>query len=98
MVVWSVALCVFVLFSSVKIRKKYRTPWFWNAIFCMSRCCVYLEDALCHHGLCYFHEACNVGSLDVVDVAVGFGAVLDAVLMDILHNPKELGVDFLCLP
>ena len=51
-----------------------------------------LNHALCHHGLCHFHEACHVGTLHVVYIAVGLSAVLHAVLVDVLHDPVQLVV------
>lgn len=45
-----------------------------------------LNDTLCHHGAGHFHESGNVGSLHVVDVAVGLGSVFYALGMDILHD------------
>ena len=57
-----------------------------------------LEYALSHHGFCHFHEASNVSALDVVNVTVGLSAVLNAVLVDVLHDPKELGINFFLGP
>ena len=54
--------------------------------------CTLLNHALCHHGLCHFHEACHVGTLHVVYIAVGLSAVLHAVLVDVLHDPVQLVV------
>ena len=51
-----------------------------------------LNHALCHHGLCHLHEACHVGTLHVVYIAVGLSAVLHAVLVDVLHDPVQLVV------
>ena len=56
------------------------------------------DDALCHHGAGDFHEACDVGSLDVVDVAVGFLAVVCALLVYAVHYLVEACVDFLGCP
>ena len=51
-----------------------------------------LNHALGHHGLGNLHEACHVGTLHVVHVAVGLSAVLHAVLVDVLHDPVQLVV------
>ena len=55
-------------------------------------------DALSHHGLGNLHEACHVGTLHVVDIAVRLGAVLHAVLVDVLHDPQQLGIHLLAGP
>ena len=47
---------------------------------------MHLHDTLRHHGLGYLHEACHIGSLHIVDIAVGLGAVLYAVGMNVLHD------------
>lgn len=57
-----------------------------------------LDDALAHHCIGYFHEACDVCSLHVVDVAVGFSAVFNALGVDILHDRVETRVYFLFTP
>ena len=44
-----------------------------------------LYNALSHHGLGHLHEACNVGTLHVVDLSVGLCAVLHAVFVNVLH-------------
>ena len=44
-----------------------------------------LEYALGHHGLGHLHEAGHIGTLHVVDVAVGLRAVLHAVGVNFVH-------------
>ena len=43
-------------------------------------------------------KAGDVGALDVVDVAVGSGAVHDAFVVDVEHYLLEFGVDFVAGP
>lgn len=57
-----------------------------------------LYDTLSHHGVGNLHEACNIGTLHVVDIAISLCAVLNTVLMDVLHNPEELSVNLFCRP
>lgn len=57
-----------------------------------------LYYALCHHGLGDFHEAGNIGALDVVDVAIGLCAVVAALLVDVLHYLMESLIDFFLAP
>ena len=61
-------------------------------------CMFYLYDSLSHHSLCNFHEAGNVCALHVVYIAVSLCTVLHAVLVDVLHDPEELSVNFLRSP
>ncbi len=56
------------------------------------------EDALSHHGAGHFHEAGDVGALDVVDVAIGLLAVELALTMDSFHDFAQTGVDFFGSP
>ena len=56
------------------------------------------DDSLCHHRLGNFHEASDVGAFDVVHVAVRLGAVLHAVLVDVLHDPEQLRIHLLGTP
>ena len=57
-----------------------------------------LDDSLRHHGAGHFHESGYVGSLHVVDVATGFGAVFYALGMDVLHDAVEVLVHFFLAP
>lgn len=57
-----------------------------------------LYYALCHHRLGNLHEACDIGALDVVDIAVGLGSVLHAVLVNVLHDGVQTVVDLLGCP
>lgn len=52
------------------------------------------DDALLEHRIGHFHEAADVGSLDVVDEAVVFKTVIDADMVDRLHDRMEPTVDF----
>ena len=56
---------------------------------------VLLNHALCHHSLGYLHEASHVSALHIVYIAVGLGTILHAVLVDVLHDPVQLVVNFL---
>lgn len=57
-----------------------------------------LDDALCEHGVGNLHEAGDVGALHVVDVAIGLGAELDAVFVDVGHDGVQTVVHFLGAP
>ena len=46
----------------------------------------------------YLHEACDVGALHVVDVAVGLCAVFHTLLVDVVHDVVEFFVDFFGAP
>lgn len=54
-----------------------------------------LYDTLSHHSVGNLHEACHVCTLHVVYIAVRLCTILNAVLMDVLHNPEELSINFL---
>ena len=54
-----------------------------------------LHNTLSHHSLDNLHEASYVSTLYVVYIAVGLCTVLHAVLVDVLHNPEQLSVNFL---
>lgn len=54
--------------------------------------------ALCHYGLGDLEESSDVGSLDVVDVSVGLGAIFHAVLVDVVHDAVEVVVNLLASP
>lgn len=62
------------------------------ASLCRSR--FSLHNTLCHDGFGDFHEAGDVGSLYVVDVAVRLCSVLYAVLVDVFHDHVETVVNF----
>ncbi len=47
---------------------------------------VSLEDTLGHHGAGHFHEACNVSTFDIVNVAVGFFTEEGALTVDFSHD------------
>ena len=57
--------------------------------------CHCLHNALSHHSLGNLHKASYVGTLYVVNVTVGLCTVLHAVLVDVLHDPEQLSVNFL---
>ena len=56
-----------------------------------------LDYTLSHHGVCYLEEACDVGTLHVVDVTL-LAAVLYASLVDVEHDLVEHVVNLLCAP
>ena len=57
-----------------------------------------LDHTLCHHGASDFHEAGDIGALDVVDVTIRLLAVLDALLVDAVHNFVQALIDIGCAP
>ena len=57
-----------------------------------------LHYALSHHGVGNLHEACHVGTLDVVDVAVRLCAILDSLLVNGVHDVVELLVHLSLAP
>ena len=57
-----------------------------------------LDDTLLEHSLSDLHEASDVSALHVVDSAVGLSTELHALLVDVLHDPVELLVNFLSRP
>ena len=56
------------------------------------------NDALCHHSFSNLHEASDVGTANVVDVAVRLCAILHALLVNGMHDLVQLLVYFLCRP
>ena len=48
--------------------------------------CSRLENALCHHGACHFHEAGYVRTLDIVDISVLLFAEKRALVVDFSHD------------
>ena len=56
------------------------------------------DAALRQHGVRHFHETADVGSYDVVDIAVGLGAVFDAHGVDVAHDGMQPGIDLLGRP
>ena len=63
-------------------------PWLRRALY----------NSLRHHGVSDLHEAGDVGTLDIVDIAIGLLAILDALLMDGRHNLVQLLVDLSFTP
>ena len=57
-----------------------------------------LDDALSHHCMSHFHEASDVCTFHVVDESVGLCAVLDALLMDVVHDAMETLVNLFFAP
>ena len=57
-----------------------------------------LYDTLCEHCIGNLHEAGNVGTLDVVDLTVGLGTVLNSGVVDVAHNAAQTLVDFFSAP
>ena len=57
-----------------------------------------LHHTLCHHRTRNLEETCDVGTLHIVDIAVGLGAVLHTVGMDIVHDIAELVVYLFTAP
>ena len=72
---------------------------------CFTTPCAIIRDdldglyyALRHHGLSHFHEASHVGTLDIIDVTVSLSAILDALLMDAVHDLVQTSVNIGCIP
>ena len=57
-----------------------------------------LDGSLLKHCLCHFHEAGDVGALDVVNLAVRLGTEFYALLVDALHDEVEFVINFLGIP
>lgn len=57
-----------------------------------------LYAALCEHRVGHFHEAGDIRSFDVVDIAVRLSAVFDAGFMNVAHDRVELVVHLLGRP
>ncbi len=57
-----------------------------------------LEHTLGHHGAGHLHEACHVGTLHIVDIAVSLSAVLHTLGVDVAHDLLKLIVDLLLSP
>ena len=47
---------------------------------------IVLNDALCHHGIGHLHESGNIGTLHVVNVAIGTSAILHTLFVDGVHD------------
>ena len=57
-----------------------------------------LDDTLSNHGFSNAHEAGDVGTLDVVDGTVSLLTVLDAHVIDVIHDGVEVLVDLFSGP
>ena len=57
-----------------------------------------LEYALCHHGLGHLQEAGYIGTLHIVDVAIGLRAIFHTLGVNLVHDAMQLGVDLLAAP
>ena len=57
-----------------------------------------LEYALCHHGLGHLQEAGYIGTLHIVDVAIGLRAIFHTFGVNLVHDAMQLGVDLLAAP
>ena len=83
-------------------RWRWSSPTLCHRIktFILSSVCdvVASYDALCHHGLGNLEESSHVGTLYVVDVAIGLCAVLHAVGVDVVHDVVQFGIYFLAAP
>ena len=58
----------------------------------------YLKDTLCHHGFCNFQEACNICTLNIIDVSIRFGTIFHAIVMNIVHYVVQLLVNLFTTP
>ena len=59
---------------------------------------VLLYHTLLHHGLSNLHEAGHIGTLHVVDVAVGLSTILHSRSVDGLHDVVQLGINLFARP
>ncbi len=57
-----------------------------------------LYDALSHHGIGNLHEAGYVSTLYIVDVAISLSTVLNAVLVNVVHDALQVVVNLLRSP
>ena len=70
-----------------------KNPWWVLKIFLKP-----LDNSLGEHGFSHFHEAGHVGALDIVHAAVGLLAILNAGLVDGMHDGMEFLVHLLGRP
>ena len=73
--IWKICV-IFILQGYVLIDKNMHYTCMRVAMY--SAYVLGLDYTLSHHGVGYFDEACHVGALHVVDVAIGAGAILHA--------------------
>ena len=57
-----------------------------------------LDNTLCQHGIGYFNEAADIGTIHIIDVSVGFGPPIHTGLVDILHDILQSAVHFFSRP
>src|SRR5690606_15575063 len=57
-----------------------------------------LYDALCQHGIGYFHKAGNIGSFHVIYITILLATILNARFMNIVHDLMQLGIHFFPSP
>ena len=57
-----------------------------------------LHNALSHHGISNLHEAGYVSTLHVVDVTISLSTILNAVLVNVVHDALQVVVNFLRSP
>ena len=55
---------------------------------------VFLNNALPHHCVSYFHKSGNISTLHIIDISVGFCAVFHALGMDAVHDRMKLFIYF----
>src|SRR5574344_1739035 len=84
----------FSLFQCVFPLKKQKRPWGFQGLVSHLNPSV----SLLAHCICNLLEACNIGSLYIVDVTVGASSFPYTSIMDILHDHVQFLVDFLAGP
>ena len=57
-----------------------------------------LYYTLCHHGVSYLHEACNVRTLYIIDVTISFCTILHTLFVNAEHDAMQFFVYFSSTP
>jgi len=81
--------CVFLRKGKAVRRAAFRNVW--DIVYG-------LDDTLCNHSFSYAHETSDVGTLDIVDVTISLAAVLNAHVIDVVHDGMEVLVDLFSGP
>ena len=58
----------------------------------------FLHNSLCHHCFSNFHETGDVGTTDIIDVAIGLSSIFYTLLMDGMHDLVKSFIYFVCRP
>ena len=57
-----------------------------------------LYKSLCHHGLGNLDEAGNIGTLNIVHIAIGLGSILNTYRVNLVHDVVQLCINLLGTP